>query len=170
MQNNNRIILIGLGNQFRGDDGVGLYIARMVSEQLPEIIEVIDGVPDGYALLDSWDNSSRVYIFDCAVSGKTPGTIFRFDALNKEIPTDYFDGFSTHSISLVDALKMARVMNRLPRSIIVYGIEGKEYSAGDRLSPEVRQSADKLADVVIREIKSLINNNEVNLPDKIDVN
>ncbi len=160
MNNISKAVVVGIGNEFRKDDGVGLYVSRLIQERTDREIEVVDGVPDGYALIETWDDSSFVFVIDCVASENNSGTVFRFDALIEKIPSNLFDGFSTHSISVVDAIELARTLGRLPKSLIVFGIEGKDYSPGTELSPEVKMAADQLVDQIIDEIKSKTDQNK----------
>jgi len=153
MNNISDVVVVGIGNEFRKDDGVGLYVSRLIQERTDREIKVVDGVPDGYALIETWGDSSRVIIIDCVSSGAKPGTIYCFDALNEKIPGDLFDGFSTHSISVVDAIELAGTLGRLPKSLMVFGIEGNDYSPGTQLSPEVMMAADQLIEPILKELK-----------------
>jgi hydrogenase maturation protease len=153
MNNDSNIVVVGIGNEFRRDDGVGLYVSRLIREKSRNEFSIVDGVPDGFALIETWDDSSHAIVIDCAASKNSPGTIYRFDALREKIPGEIFNGFSTHSISIVDAIKLAGTLNRLPKSLIVFGLEGKDYSPGNELSPEVKIAADKLAEQILNELK-----------------
>ncbi len=153
MNNIANLVVVGIGNEFRKDDGVGLYVSRLIQEETDREIKVVDGVPDGFALIETWDDSSLVFVIDCAASGNKPGTIYRFNALKEKIPSDLFDGFSTHSISVVDAIELAGTLGRLPKSLTVFGIEGKNYSPGTQLSPEVKMAADQLVEQILDELK-----------------
>jgi hydrogenase maturation protease len=153
MNNFSNVIVVGIGNEFRSDDGVGPYAVRLFRERTRGEIKVVDGVPDGFALIETWDNSSHVIVIDCTVSENNPGTIYRFDAFKEEIPSGLFDGFSTHSISIVDAIELAGTLGRLPESLTVYGIEGSDYSSGTQLSPEVKKAADQLVDQILDELR-----------------
>ena len=146
-------VVVGIGNDFRRDDGVGLYVARLVREISIESIKIVIGIPDGYALMETWSVSSKVYVIDSTVSGALPGYIYRFDALRENIPTDIFTGYSTHSINLVQAIELARTMNRLPDSLIIYGIEGGDFSPGPQLSPEVERAARATSECIVNELK-----------------
>jgi len=153
MNNVASIIVVGIGNEFRNDDGVGLYVSHSLREKTDEEIKVVNGVPDGFALIETWDESSHVIVIDCTASENIPGTIYRFDALKEKIPSGLFDGFSTHSISIVDAVEMAGTLGRLPKSLTVYGIEGNNYSPGRCLSPEVKIAAERLVDRILEELR-----------------
>jgi len=153
MNNISNVVVVGIGNEFRKDDGVGLYVSRLIREKIDRDIKVVDGVPDGYALIETWDDSSRVFVIDCAASENNSGTTYRFDALKEKIPGDLFDGFSTHSISVVDAIELAKTLGRLPKSLMVFGIEGNDYTPGTLLSPEVKMAADQLVEQILDELK-----------------
>ncbi len=153
MNNFSNVIVVGVGNEFRKDDGVGMYVSQSLREKTDGEIKVIDGVPDGFALIETWGESSHVIVIDCAYSENIPGTIYRFDALKEKIPSGLFNGFSTHSISIVDAVEMAGTLRRLPKSLTIYGIEGNDYTAGKQLSSEVKMAADRLVDRILEELR-----------------
>lgn len=148
MHHSSPAVIIGIGNDYRRDDGVGLHVARLVRDLAPGELKVIEGIADGYALMESWSESSTVFVIDCSVSEAEPGSIYRFDALNEDIPVTLFSGFSTHSINLVRAIALARALERLPGSLTVVGIEGKDCSCGEGLSPEVKRAARLAAEYI----------------------
>jgi len=147
------ITVIGVGNDFRRDDGVGLFIARKIRQKAFPHVRVVEGVSDGVALINAWDDSTRVFIVDCASSGKSPGTIFCFDAISEKIPSEIVGGRSTHVFSVGDGIETARALGRLPAFLMVYGIEGDEFSQGEGLSPAVEKAA---LDVVAKIISQIM--------------
>ena len=151
------VAVIGIGNAYRSDDAVGLYVAGQVRSHALKGVIVVDGIGDGYALIDAWSDSDWAFVIDCASSGAPPGTTFRFDALRETIPSDLFSGLSTHSIAVNDAIELARVLNRLPRGLVVYGIEAENSSTGSELTPVVQDSAHRVAKSIVEEIQALSN-------------
>lgn len=149
------ITIIGIGNAYRTDDGVGLYVAKQFTNHVTAGVKAVVGIGDGFALMDEWSCSDLAFVIDCARSGAAPGTIYRFDALRETIPNHLFRGVSTHSIAVNEAIEMARVMNRLPRGLVVYGIEGQDCSAGSTVTREVLQGADDVIKQIKKEIESL---------------
>jgi hydrogenase maturation protease len=73
------------------------------------------------------------------MSGAAPGTIRRFDASAQPLPKDAFR-CSTHAFGVARAIELSRALGELPRSLVVYGIEGKNFAAGVGLSPEVERA------------------------------
>ena len=86
--------------------------------------------------MEAWKDTSLVLLIDATRSGSPPGTIHRFDAHAEPLPSRFFH-YSTHAFSVAEAVELARALDQLPPQLIVYGIEGKNYTAGEGLSPEV---------------------------------
>jgi hydrogenase maturation protease len=53
-------------------------------------------------------------------------------------------------LSVGDAVELARVMDRLPSRMLVYGIEGEELEEGMRLSQAVEESVDRIAELALK--------------------
>lgn len=139
------IVVIGIGNDFRGDDAVGLYTARLLEERGLPGTSIVVGVAEGTALIDHWESAAKCFVIDCAVSGANPGTRHTFQAHIEAIPGDIFTGYSTHNISVTDAVELAKVMGKLPKELIVYGIEGCNFEPGAALSKDVESMAREVA-------------------------
>lgn len=141
-----RISVIGIGNDARGDDAVGLVVARRLQRNTPEgvTVQVIRG--EGLSLLERWQGADAVILIDASSSGAAPGTIYRLEPLAKPIPSGLFP-CSTHTFGVAEAVELARVLQQLPPHLIVYGIEGAQFDIGQALSAETRQA---VADVVQR--------------------
>lgn len=157
MKNDAAILIIGLGNHYRKDDGVGLVVAENIKAQNYRGVKVIDGISDGMALLEAWSEVKKVYIVDAVISGVSPGTIYRFDALNGKIPAEIFTGYSTHSFNIVETIELAKTLNELPDLLIVYCIEGVDFEAGTGLTPELEKAAVNVSNMIKKEIEEYCN-------------
>ena len=133
-------MIIGVGNSYRSDDGVGLIIARQLKQSLGDGVTVLEQSGEGATLLESWRDAQSVIIIDAAKSGAAAGTIHRFDASQKSLPGGFLN-YSTHAFAVAEAIELARALGRLPPRVVVYGIEGKCFTAGTDLSEEVRSAA-----------------------------
>ena len=147
------IVVIGVGNDYRSDDGVGVVIARRLRAQLPSEIKIIEATGEGVSLLDAWQGATSVVVLDAAHSGARPGTIHRFDASTEPIPSAFLN-YSTHAFSVAEAVELSRVLHELPPHLIVYGIEGSNFEAGVGLSPAVEMALDSVIDQVICDLHS----------------
>lgn len=136
-------ILIGIGNDFRSDDGVGLHIARRLRESGISGITILENTRDAMDLLEQWKGYRTAVLFDAVSSGKDPGTVHRFEIPPQEVPRSTFL-CSTHAWNLADTIELARSLQQVPEKIVIFGIEGKIFEMGRELSREVQSAAEKI--------------------------
>ncbi len=162
MQNTHLILIIGVGNAYRGDDAVGLCVAQDIKKKSPDHINVIEQSGEGISLMESWKDANTVILIDAVSSGGKPGTIYQFDAHKQSIPAEFFH-YSTHAFGVAEAIELARALKQLPPHLIVYGIEGKCFEAGVGLSPEVEKAAQGVVERIKQDMKdnSPQNNTEI---------
>jgi len=147
-------IFIGVGNPFRSDDGAGKAVVRRLRGAMPPDVKTFEETGDGVELLEAWKGAECVILVDAVQSGAPPGTIHRFDAHTEKLPV-WFSHSSTHSFGVAEAIELARAMGDLPPRLIVYGIEGLDFSAGTELSPEVTNVIPGAANLILQEILHL---------------
>ncbi|MBU1881708.1 hydrogenase maturation protease [bacterium] len=133
-----------MGNPYRGDDGVGRFIAQRLKARRLDGVKVLGDSGEATSLMSAWEGADEVILIDAVVSGSKPGTIFHFDASVKPLPKDLFKNVSTHSFGVAEAIELTRAMNRLPPKVFVYGIEGKCFDDGSALSEEVKLAAEEV--------------------------
>jgi len=148
-----RILVIGVGNEYRSDDAVGLVVARRLRQLSIGNVTVIEASGEGTDLMESWKGADTVIIVDAASSGAKPGTIHRIDARAQRIPTGLLR-YSTHAFSVGEAVELARAMNRLPPRMVVYGVEGERFDEGTVLSRAVEGSVDAVVDLVLKQLRT----------------
>lgn len=141
MQN---ISIIGLGNELRRDDGVGIWVARRVAAADWHGVTVVAlNNGDSTAILAALQDAHVAYVIDAASAAAKPGTIVRFDPMRRPL-TLYARTFSSHGLGLAEAIELGRALGMLPERLIVYGIVGADFSPGEGLSPEVERAARRL--------------------------
>lgn len=142
------VLILGIGNPFRRDDGVGPWVAhRLAAAGWP----AQEHSGEGAGLMDLWDGASHVAVVDALQSGATPGTVRRFDAVTQTLPSGLFR-YSSHLFGLAEAIETARVLGRLPPVLIVYGVEGADFAFGEGLSPAVSAGAQAVLRIVMDEM------------------
>jgi hydrogenase maturation protease len=146
------VLLIGLGNERRGDDAAGLAAVRRIARERPEGVEILECESDCAELLDAWRGATRVFVADALASGAAPGSVQRFDAAAAPLPAARFAP-STHAFGLAQAIELARALGELPPALVVYGIEGRSFDAGAPLSPEVEAGVERAAALLLDEIR-----------------
>jgi hydrogenase maturation protease len=142
--------VIGIGNPLRGDDAIGLLVARRVRELAGPEVDVIELEGEPSRLIDGWQGVRLAVVVDAVRSGATEGSVIRFDATADPLPLS-LSVTSTHALGLGDAIEIARSLDLLPTRLIVYAIEGTRFQAGAEVSPAVAAVVEAVAADVVRE-------------------
>jgi hydrogenase maturation protease len=146
------VLVIGVGNELRGDDGVGLLVARQLREPAQKVgVEVCEHHGEPTELLDAWRDRDAVVLVDTMRSGVAPGSIRRLDASGQPLPSRLRGSSSTHAFAVDEAIELARVLGRLPRRVIVFAVEGRTFEAGAGFSDELEAAVPALTEAVLRE-------------------
>lgn len=147
----NSVLIIGVGNTLRGDDGVGRFIAREIEKRRLPDVEVREETGDGAAIMELWRGKDSVIVVDAMFTGATPGAIHRFDASNNAIPIDTFP-CSTHLFSLAEAVEMSRALGTLPSRLIIVGLEAQSFDTGGGMTPTLQTAATECIRQICEEV------------------
>jgi hydrogenase maturation protease len=143
------LVVIGIGNEYRCDDGVGVMVARRLQARNLPGVRIIEA--NGAALLEAWQQAETVILLDAVQSGAAAGTIHRLEAQAQPLPVQFFRA-STHAFGVAEAIKLARALQQLPPRLLLFGIEGKCFAAGTELSAEVAAAVPTVVQRVLEEI------------------
>ncbi|HUA40908.1 MAG TPA: hydrogenase maturation protease [Streptosporangiaceae bacterium] len=154
-----RTVVIGVGNDFRGDDGAGPAVLARLAGVVPAGVHLVasDGEPAN--LLMAWDGASLAIVVDAVQAGPAPpGTLHRAviaapDALpgSAAVPEDA-SITGSHQLGVGSAIGLAQVLGRLPARLIVHGIQGGDFTLGASLSQPVADAIDDLVAAVIADL------------------
>jgi hydrogenase maturation protease len=143
-------VVIGVGNPFRRDDGIGPAVAQAVAARGPAgvDVDVVDGEP--IALLDAWEGADLAVVVDAVrCDPATPGRVHR--AAGDSLPAGHpFAG--THAVGIADAMRLAEVLGRAPRRLVVFAVEAADLELGVGLSPAVEAAVPELVEAVVAEL------------------
>ncbi len=145
------LVVLGVGDIFHHDDGVGIYIAHRISHEVGDLVIVFDNTLSSKDLIDAWQGASAAVVVDAvATEGlPQPGTIYQREVGSQSIPESLFP-YSTHNLSIAAAIEMSRALGTLPRRLTICGIEGGNFETGSGLTPEVEQAAEKVVMAIVR--------------------
>lgn len=132
--------IIGIGQEWAGDDGVGVAVIRKLRElgvdcdlvELDEPTRLIDLLTDG---------ADPVVLVDAALTDGASGRVVQIDAVRHDPLSGHL--LSTHGVSVMDAIELARIAHpdRTARRILIVGITVQELSRrGQGLSAAVEAS------------------------------
>lgn len=149
--------MIGIGNRDRGDDAVGPVVADAIAElEFPTghpgvVTSIAEGDLSDLAL--RWNADQAVIIVDATVSGAEPGTIVEIDGLVDRLPSDSTP-VSSHGFALGDAVELARLLGRLPRSLTIIGVEARSFDDVAPISESVRAAIPAVIDRITATLDS----------------
>jgi hydrogenase maturation protease len=147
------IVVLGVGNDYRSDDSAGLLVARELEKLVPGNVKVIECSGDDPNLMDAWEGVGLLIVVDTVSSGADPGTVFRIEVQNHSIPT-YMFHHSTHSFTVAHTIELARLLGKAPPKMVIFGIEGEEFSYGERLSEEIALATEGLPQSILDYIEN----------------
>lgn len=141
-------LILGIGNELLGDEGVGVHAARLLrKESLPKQTKIIEV---GTAILDALpdlEQADRVIILDAMQDDQPPGTVYK-------IPLDHCSGASCiasmHGFDIFRVMALAGCSS--PPPVLVFGVEPQQINWSLELSTTVTDSMPYLLDAVQAEL------------------
>ena len=136
------MIVIGIGNELRRDDGAGpAVVAELRRRSLTGVtLAVSDGEPG--RLLDLWAGADHAVVVDAARSSSgAAGRVRELDSAGG-VPS----GTSSHALGLVVATRLGRALGRLPATMRIFIVEGRDFGYGAGLCPPVARAVTDVAD------------------------
>ncbi|MBU1090874.1 MAG: hydrogenase 3 maturation endopeptidase HyCI [Candidatus Omnitrophica bacterium] len=133
-----KVVILGIGNTLRSDDGIGSLLASRLKDKLSFIVYDAGVSPENYLGKVDKDKPDNLVIIDAVDFGGKPG---EFRAVDGEgIKTTNL--FSTHNASLSMLINFLQSNSKM--DIIVLIIQPKTIAFGDKLSPEITKTLVKL--------------------------
>ena len=129
-------VVIGVGNPYRRDDGVGLAVVDALRHyNLPGVVLAeSDGEPT--RLLDLWSGADLAIVVDATrTRAGRPGHIHRRSLRHPSIKGA--GAATSHAMDFGEAVALAAALDRLPRVLLLFAVEVADISLGTGLSPEV---------------------------------
>lgn len=148
-----RILIIGIGSPV-GDDRAGLVAAERLRHEasLGPQVAIESAERAGLRLIDLWSRDDRVILLDAVHTGAPPGSVLRLRAEQIEATRR---PWSSHGIGPAEAIALARELDRLPASLVLYGVEIAVPPNGLALSPGVEEALVPLLERVRAEVRIL---------------
>ena len=153
--NRSPVLVVGIGNPDRGDDGVGPAVAWRLSVRVPPGVCVLERSGDALALIEDWRDFSCVILVDAGAPITKPGRIHSLDLNNSPLPMSLALR-STHAFGLAETVELARGLQRLPPRLVAYLIEGEQFETGAPLSPMVTKAVEEVAERIVAEISAVL--------------
>ncbi len=162
-----RVLVAGVGNDLRQDDGFGIAVVRRFSESgVPEGVEVFESGIAGIRMVQElMDGYEALVIVDATDREEEPGTVYLLevevpdpDELTEEDRQEFLA--DTHLTVPSKALTLARALKVLPPRVYILGCQPKEHELGMGLSEPVQrgvaEATQRLRELTTRLVKELV--------------
>lgn len=153
--------IISLGNELRGDDGIGPRVLEQLTKiKHPIPIKFINAGADAFIILEHLVDSDPLVLIDCAQMDMAPGSVIKFEIDSQSLKkTDRLLGL--HGFSFAEIVQLAQQVGK-PASCTVVGIEPKSTEIDTPLSLEVEEAIPRAMQLVLKEIDSYANSENIN--------
>ena len=146
-----RVVVIGVGNEFRRDDGAGPAVVASLRGRVPPGVELLlaDGEPT--RLIEAWTGAALAVVVDAVLADPPrPGRVHRF-VLDRPLAGTTRTA-SSHGFGLDDAVRLALALDRMPGRLVVHAIEADDLSQGQGLTPLVAAAVGDVARAVLSDM------------------
>jgi hydrogenase maturation protease len=154
-----RILVAGIGNRLRGDDGFGSRVIDLLaSRRLPECVEARDFGTAGLTIATELSDYDVAIFLDAAESEGEPGSLQR-SRLEVEAGIDdtaELARLTLHEVGLEGLLKFSKSIGTLPEKIYLIGCKPKILVPTLELSPEVEMAVEEAASMVMDTVDGLL--------------
>jgi hydrogenase maturation protease len=151
-----KVLIGGIGNILLGDDGVGPYVARLLTAhyEFEDGVEVADLGTPALDLIDQISGKDAVILIDSIEIEVDPGTVllYRKADIVCHRPIVRMD---PHSPALVDTLLSAELFGTAPADVMLVGVAAASYDAGCSLTAAVQTAIARVVSEVLLELDRL---------------
>jgi hydrogenase maturation protease len=146
---NREIVVIGIGNEFRRDDGVGLAVAGQIAKRKLSGVRVLTSIGEPGSMLEAWTGVPVAIVVDAAAGrGAIPGRIRRW------VPGDPTESavLSSHALGLPQTYALGEALGQIPQKLVVFTVDIADTGHGIALSPTVAAAVPEAVKAVLAEI------------------
>jgi hydrogenase maturation protease len=148
-------VVIGVGNDFRHDDGAGPAVLARLRDLAPDGVRFVitDGEPT--RLIEAWAGAALAVVVDAVrAEPPRPGTVHRFVVDGPGARTGR--AASSHGLGFDDAIALAVALDRMPARLIVHAIEAADLTQGPGLTPPVAAAVGPVATAILADLSPYI--------------
>jgi hydrogenase maturation protease len=142
-------IVIGLGNRYRRDDGVGVAAADALKRLALPGVRVETDIVDPMSLLEAWSGAGLAVVIDGAFgTPPAPGRVRRCGL--SDVAT--CDGLSSHGFDLVRTHALGEALGRVPGELVLLTVDVADTGHGAGLTPRVARAVPEVVGMAVAEI------------------
>ncbi|ETW22415.1 hydrogenase maturation protease [Mycobacterium gastri] len=144
------VVVVGLGNRYRRDDGVGVAAAAALDElALPNVVVVTD-IVEPMSLLEAWSGAGLAIVIDAAVATPPmPGRVSRCAISDLAA----HQATSSHRVDLAATYALGKALERVPDALTLLTVEVADTGHGVGLTPQVEAAMPRVIGMAVDEIE-----------------
>jgi hydrogenase maturation protease len=150
------VVVIGVGNRYRRDDGAGpAVLDALATDVVARAVRLVELDGEPARLVDAWAGVDLAIVVDALRSDRaTPGTVRRVDVGDDIGVLGNSSGAAagSHALGIGTAAALGRALGRMPARLIVFAVEGADFGHGEELSQPVRRAVTDVAARIAAEI------------------
>src|SRR5579863_2942303 len=101
-----RMVVIGVGNEFRRDDGTGPLVVTRLARLVPPGVELVVSDGDPARMIEAWDGAALAIVVDAVrADPAVPGRVHRLVLDHDDLPPG--SEVSSHGLGLDGAIGLA---------------------------------------------------------------
>jgi hydrogenase maturation protease len=138
--------IIGVGQQWAGDYGVGIAVLRKLREMGVASLDLVEAADPTQLIALLTDGADPVVIVDALLDEGPAGRVLLIDAQRQDPHTQHL--LSTHGLGVMAAIELARIAHpdRLAQRILIVGVTIQSAGRGSRdLSPAIADAVSRAA-------------------------
>lgn len=160
MKRTKSILIAGVGNLLRRDDGLGPRVVEKIRKlDLPDNVETLDLGTLGLSILHYVKGYEKVIFIDTIKKGGKPGSIYKLKPQGRSlqgrpINTEELAVTSMHEVNLEKVIEIGKALGELPPNVVIIGCEPEDTdSLKMGLSEEVEKALPKIIELILEELK-----------------
>lgn len=150
---NEKVLIVGVGNELLGDEGLGVHVARALlarGDSLPPHLEVLEAGTALFDILPLISRYSRVILVDAVRAGRESGSVCSIEWTGAlDAPPENSLPLSLHQWDLMETLRLGRMLGLLPGRISLIGAEPEVIALGAGLSPKLALAAERIVSLLL---------------------
>lgn len=144
-------VVVGIGQDDRSDDRIGLEIARELARDPTVPAQVVAYPGELTGLLELWKGRRLAVVIDAVRSSRAAGTIVRWE-WGKGPPPPLGPTLSSHAVSLAHVVELGVAVGAMPERLVLFGVEAERFDLGGEMSRAVGSARAKVVALVRQEL------------------
>jgi hydrogenase maturation protease len=143
-------VVIGLGNRYRRDDGVGVLAAQELNRLALPGVRVLSDIADPMRLIEAWRGAALAVLIDAAVGASAaPGAVRRCDLSDLAAASGEL---SSHGVDVARTHALGTALGRVPGELVLLTVEVADVGHGAGLTAPVSGAVEELVRMAVAEV------------------